>query len=434
MRENLIGEVDRKLWEDVESVQETLQDLPDSSAGLDFSKYKDSSAHDVRDRWILEIWTSDQNKKLFSVPNKIESPIGSPAPSECEVRRGSPRDFRSEDGLNLRTLCSKVEFGDRTAFVRVARSSERALAELRELLFMILIAAPICIGIALIGGYLLARKSLAPVIDMTEQAEKITADRLSERLQIPNPNDELGRLATTFNRTFERLEKSFKQMKQFTSDASHELRTPLTAIRTMGEVILRENRNPEEYKEIVSSILEEADELRHLIDSLLTLSRADAGQTQINKKKENLSEVVSEILDHFEVLSEEKDQIIVRTLESDFFANVDRSAFRQAVINLVVNAIKYSPNNSVIKVRTYLKESFACIEVKDDGPGISPEHHSKIFERFYRIDSGRSRDVGGTGLGLAIAKWAVEAHGGNIKLVSEAGKGSAFTIELPIGV
>jgi heavy metal sensor kinase len=431
LRHNLYGELDRKLREDIEAVQETIQDLPSNGDLQDFTKYKDVSTHDIRERWLLEIW-SENYQNILSIPQRNESPLGRLDSKECIVKRGDPETLELEDGLAIRTLCSKVEAGDRFLIIRVARSAERVVHELNELLWMMLLGVPVAILLAMIGGYWLARTSLLPVQKMTEQAQKISVDRLHDRLDIVNANDELGRLAATFNQTFDRLEKSFLQMRQFTSDASHELRTPLTAIRTMGEVALREDKTAAEYREVLSSVLEETDELRNLVDSLLTLSRADAGQIRLNKQPLDLSILVNETLDHLQVLAEEKGQEILRDLPPGLTITGDRSVLRQAIINLVENAIKYSAFEKTIKIRTFKDDASLFVEVTDEGPGILSEHQVKVFERFYRIDSGRSRDEGGTGLGLSIAKWAIESHGGSIKLSSAPGKGSVFTITLPL--
>jgi heavy metal sensor kinase len=431
LRHNLVGELDRKLWKDVETIQEALQDLPEQDGKLDFSKYFDPANHDVKERWLLEVWTTS-GEKAFSNPARPDDPLGRTSPSDCPARRVEAKTVSLTDGLQLRALCSKVEVGRHSLFIRVARSAERVLHELAELLWIMGLGVPLAILLAALGGYWLARKSLLPVKQMTEQAKRIHADRLSDRLPVANPDDELGLLAGTFNQTFERLEKSFEQMRRFTADASHELRTPLTAIRTMGEVSLRENRPAESYRETLSSVLEETDRLRNLVDSLLTLSRADAGQIKIKRKPEDLSLVLSEVLEHLGVLAEEKNQKLHSRLAENVTANIDRGVFKQALINLVENAIKYSPAGKTIDIQLARYGSEAVVSIQDEGPGIALEHQSKVFERFYRIDSGRAREEGGTGLGLSIAQWAVQANSGRIELASELGKGSRFSIHLPI--
>jgi len=260
----------------------------------------------------------------------------------------------------------------------------------------------------------------------------ITAERLGQRLPTENPDDELGHLAIVFNDTFARLERSFDQLRRFTADASHELRTPLTAIRSVGEVGLREHRSASSYREIIGSMLEEADRLGRLVDSLLTLSRADAGHLKLSPERVDLTELVQGVINHLGVLAEEKRQSIFLETSAPIEVRVDRLVLRQAIINLLDNAIKYSPDGSRIRIIVRGGPHEAVVEVIDRGAGIGPEDIERIFDRFYRIDKGRSRELGGTGLGLSIARWAVEVHGGKIEVESQEGLGSTFRIVLPI--
>jgi len=267
---------------------------------------------------------------------------------------------------------------------------------------------------------------------MARRAEQITAERLSERLPVENPHDELGYLARVFNDTLARLGRSFEQLRRFTADASHELRTPLTTIRTVGEVGLRKAGDAEHYRDTIGSMLEEVDRLTRLVESLLTLTRAESGRTQLTRKVVDLGGLASTVADSLRVLAEEKAQSLSVDAAAHVEATCDPAVLRQGLINLLDNAIKYTPDKGAIRVRvakTALGEP--AIEVKDTGPGIPAVHRERIFDRFYRVDTGRARDAGGLGLGLAITRWAVEAHGGRIELESEEGKGSLFRIVLP---
>jgi heavy metal sensor kinase len=316
--------------------------------------------------------------------------------------------------------------------MRVARSAASLQQELEELLFVLLLGLPVAVGITGVGGYALARRALTPVGRMADRARTITAERLGERLPVVNPEDELGHLAIVFNETFARLEQSFEQLRRFTADASHELRTPLTAIRSVGEVGLHEHRDENAYREIIGSMLEEADRLGRLVESLLTLSRADAGQVKLRPERTDLVALARDITQHVGVLAEEKRQSLLVEAAAPVYATVDRLVLRQAVINLVDNAIKYSSEGGCVRVIVQDQPVGPTLEVIDTGPGIGVEHRDRIFDRFYRVDRARSREMGGTGLGLAIARWAVEAHGGHIELESREGKGSSFRIILPV--
>ena len=292
---------------------------------------------------------------------------------------------------------------------------------------------PCAIGLAIGGGYLLAGRVLAPVGAMAETARKITAESLTERLPVGNPRDEFGQLARVFNDTLSRLEQAFEQLRRFTADASHELRTPLTAIRSVGEVALQRSLSGPGYREVIGSMLEEVDRRTRLVESLLTLTRGESGRIQPALEIVNLNGLSVSVVEHLRVLAEEKEQSLSFEAEANVSAACDPAILRLGLINVLDNAIKYTPTRGTIRVGVRETSSGeAVIEVDDTGLGISVAHHARIFERFYRVDRGRSRESGGTGLGLATARWAVEVNGGRIELESEEGKGSRFRIVLPI--
>jgi heavy metal sensor kinase len=303
--------------------------------------------------------------------------------------------------------------------------------ELDELALVLGVGLPVAVGTAAIGGYLLARRALRPVADMIAEAKTITAENLSARLSVDNPDDEIGRLARMFNETLARLESSFDQLKRFTADASHELRTPLTAIRSVGEVALSEHRSDAEYRETISSMLEETDRLARLVDTLLMLARADARSVKLQRDKIDLRSLAREVVDHLAALHEEKHQTVVTDRNGPVIVIADRLVLRQAVINLLDNAIKYSPDGATIRVAVSRRDRSALLDVADTGPGIPAEHRAHIFDRFYRVDKARSRHLGGAGLGLSIARSAVELHGGSISLESSE-NGSTFRVQLPL--
>jgi heavy metal sensor kinase len=272
---------------------------------------------------------------------------------------------------------------------------------------------------------------LAPVGRIAERARAITAERLAQRVPVDNPGDEFGQLALVLNDTFARLERSFEQMRRFTADASHELRTPLTAIRSVGEVGLEEPREAGAYRDVIGNMLEETDRLAQLVDSLLLLSRADAGQVTFHRQAVDLSALAREVAAHLAVLAEEKRQKVHVEAGEAIDVEVDRLAVRQALINLLDNAIKYGPDQSDIRVTVRREGSTAALEVIDQGAGIPAEHADRIFDRFYRADPARSRSDGGAGLGLSIARWAVEMNGGTLHLASSTPGETRFRIVLP---
>ena len=263
---------------------------------------------------------------------------------------------------------------------------------------------------------------------MTERARTITAERLADRLPVSNPENEMGRLATVFNETLGRLEESFNQMRRFTTDVSHELRTPLTAIRSVGEVGLRGHRDEATYRSIIGSMLEEVDRLASLVDRLLTLSRAETRQSTLSRDAVDLSALADDVVSHLLVLAEEKQQTLSIDRQASPVVAADRLVLRQALINLVDNAIKFTPIAGRVRIRIAETPQEAVVEVIDSGPGIASDARERIFDRFYRENDSNGS---GSGLGLSLAKGAVEALGGHLTLANTGATGSAFRISLP---
>ncbi len=338
--------------------------------------------------------------------------------------------IRSDDGDAYRVVTRHGKVSGQRVVIQVGRSEAPMRQELRHLALILVLGLPLGIAIAGLGGYSLARLALAPVNRMAERARSISAERLSDRLPIDHPEDELGRLATVFNEMLGRLEASFEQMRRFTADVSHELRTPLTAIRSVGEVGLREPREPREYRAIIGSMLEEVDRLAALVDRVLTLSRSESGQARLAVEAVDLRELAENVVNHLGVLAEEKGQTIEVEAVGSPLGSGDRLVLRQSLINLVDNAIKYTPQGGRIVIRVADGASGPSVSVSDSGPGIAPEVRSRIFDRYERGAHEETEDVGGSGLGLAIAKWAVEANGGHLSL-EDTEKGSTFRITLP---
>ncbi|HJY78444.1 MAG TPA: ATP-binding protein, partial [Burkholderiales bacterium] len=290
---------------------------------------------------------------------------------------------------------------------------------------------PLAVALAIVGGYFLAGRVLAPVGRMADKARRMTAESLAERLPVVNPRDEFGRLGTVFNDMLSRVQDSFESLRRFTADASHELRTPLTAMRSVGEVALQADRDPARYRDVIGSMLEEVDRLTALVENLLTLTRADAGKIAVNREVSDLREFASSTANHLRPLAEENQQSLELEPGRPTMASFDPKILRLALVNLIHNAIKYAPTGGRVRLRVKTRSNGdAVVEVDDNGPGIPVEHRERVFERFYRIDSGRASDTGGAGLGLAIARWAVEANGGRIEVENGAPSGSVFRIVL----
>lgn len=289
------------------------------------------------------------------------------------------------------------------------------------------------VGLALasgVGGYVLSGMMLRPVRDITETASEISASNLSKRINYQGPKDELWALSQTFDSMIDRLEHSFERQRQFVQDASHELRTPLAAIRTNIEVTEMDAEvSVDEYRDLVSTIKGQTDRLTRLSEDLLLLTRED--NDSIEREQVNLASLLKEVARELQPVAAARDVAIALDGQTAAEAYASPDLLYRCVFNLVDNAIKYSGSGSAVTLSTRSDDNAALVLVSDNGPGIDPGELPRIFDRFYRVDSGRSRREGGTGLGLAIVKELVTSQGGTVTVHSELGKGSVFSIRLP---
>ena len=294
---------------------------------------------------------------------------------------------------------------------------------------------PIAILLASGGGYFLARKSLAPVVAMSTQAGRIGAANLHERLKIENERDELGHLAGSFNSLLDRLSQSFERQRRFMADASHELRTPVAILRGEAEVALSQQaRSLEEYRESLQVLHQEAERLTHIVEDLFTLTRADAGQYPLQPRDFYLDELVSECVHSARTLALARKICLNFEEASESPIHADESLLRRMILNLLDNAIKYTPEGGRVTVTCRRTGKEYALSITDTGGGIPAELQPRIFERFFRADKARSRtenDGGGAGLGLSISRWIAEAHDGRLELVRSDSAGSTFTAYLP---
>jgi heavy metal sensor kinase len=317
------------------------------------------------------------------------------------------------------------------ARAEVDREQAEVDNEFRNLLAILIASGPLALLLVGGTGYLLARKGLAPMDQLTRLTEEFTVAHLHRRLPIANPGDELGRLTQTINRMIGRLESSFQEILRFTADASHELRTPLTAIRTETEVALTRSMTNLDYQHLLGSILEECHHLTHLTDQLLTLSREDVLGARQARQPVELTAIVEKVIDSLHSLAESKSLHLHNGKTVPLRVLGDEARLRRVFINLLDNAIKYTPEGGTVEVDFACQDKCAVVSVRDTGPGIPPEHLPHVFERFYRINKARSRDQGGAGLGLSIARSIVLSHEGQIEMTSTLGQGTTVTVTLP---
>jgi heavy metal sensor kinase len=331
-------------------------------------------------------------------------------------------------GQPLRLAVTQNQFAE----IYVAYPEAEITEVLGNLFSIFLFLIPIAFVLSVIGGWFLATTSLKPVDAVTRTARKITAQNLDQRIEHVGINDEIGRLVSTFNDMIGRLQNSFEQIKQFSVDASHELRTPLTIIRGEIELALRSKQSVDTYRRTLSSALDEILRMSSIIENLLMIAKGDTGKSTFKFEPVNLSAIIREVHEDSEMLATNKHIAVTLGTVDDASIPGDSVRIRQLVLNLVDNAIKYTPQNGKVILSLIRQNGSANIVVEDNGIGIPLEDQPKIFDRFYRVDKGRSREMGGTGLGLAIAKWIVESHGGTIQVVSGVHKGTKFTVCLPL--
>jgi heavy metal sensor kinase len=348
-----------------------------------------------------------------------------------------PNSFKSVDlgGTHYRSFVRDFTAGGQPITLVVLQSLRRENEFLQTLALAFLIVIPVGVLLAGLGGYLLARRSLSPVVAMSAHASRIGAENLYERLTVQNPRDELGRLAESFNGLLDRLNESFERQTRFVADASHELRTPVAILCGETDVTLsQERRSEQEYRESVQILNEEAKRLKHIVEDLFTLARADAGQHPLAVTDFYLDELAAECCKNVRSLTAAKKITVACESNGELAMRGDETLVRRMLVNLLDNAIKYTAPGGWIALRSSQRNGSYCVTVEDSGRGIPSEMHGRVFERFFRVDKTRPReeyDGGGAGLGLAIASWIASAHSGSLKLTRSTPQGSLFTVLLP---
>jgi heavy metal sensor kinase len=422
--------------QDMETIQGLLYFTADGQLSLHEEYFNRPESRRLLDR-LLEVLDSNGHV-LFRNRKLNGNTLGSrPLPDEG-VNGFSPRSLRLADGTPVLVISHVHVLQETPVLIRLAYSTDPLRLQSLQLLGLLTLVLPIALIAAGFAGYRFAVKVLDPLEQMASLTERITARRLNERIPVKNREDELGHMALVLNGLFERLEESFEKLQRFTSDVSHELRTPLAAIRSVGEVGLQQEHDAEKYRDIIGSMLEEVGKLTAMIDTLLTIAHADSGAIQLQQTTFALMDLVQEAVAVIGVLAEDKEQTLSVTGDPRALVCADRAFLRMALVNLLDNAVKYSPAGSSIRVSLHIVGSdtgsarFVEVAIQDEGPGIPEGAQERVFDRFYRLDEARSRDSGGFGLGLPIAKWAVEAHGGTINVKTSFPTGAIFCITLPV--
>jgi heavy metal sensor kinase len=304
-------------------------------------------------------------------------------------------------------------------------------ADLRKWLLFLAAMLPAVLAIAVGGGFVLMKRALLPVDRIAASAERISSQNLSERLPVAQTGDELERLSLALNRMIERLDSAFLYSRRFVADASHELRTPLTVLQGELESLVRQPQFTTDWRDRVGSALEEVDRLAHIVEGLFAISRMDAGEAAAEWVPLDLAQLTAATVDQMSLLADDKGINVSYDAATAVWVEGDRARLKQVVVNLLDNAIKYTPQGGQIALTVDAQDLQAVLEVTDNGIGIPPEALPRVFERFFRVDQARSREQGGAGLGLSIVKSICTAHHGRVEASSGPGRGSRFRVELP---
>jgi heavy metal sensor kinase len=340
--------------------------------------------------------------------------------------------FTTDRKTNKRLVVLPFQVGGVEHRVAVFEPLDKLEGQIGRTRNIILFGLPAALLLAAAGGFLLVRKSLSPMVAISAQAEQISAKNLNERLKVTKRNDELGRLTGVFNELLSRLDSSFRVMREFMADASHELRTPLTIIQGESQVSLSHEHTASEYKQSLGVIRDQSKRMSNIVSDLLALARADAGEQNLRVEELYLNDLVEESCQVAQALAAPKSIRLNYETSEDILLQGNEELLSRMIVNLIDNAIRYTPTGGSVSVDLKCEQSAVRLTVSDTGIGIPPEHIGRVFDRFYRVDDSRARANGGSGLGLSIVKLAAESHHGTVNVYSEPGHGSTFTVSLPL--
>lgn len=377
----------------------------------------------------IEIWDST-GEIYYQSPNlKFEDTLANHAnlSKDKSSLLTTIKTFRNHD---IRLI---VEQSSRN-IIYLAMPTESITSAVNQLLKILAWMGPIILVFAATGGALLAKQSFAKINQVIETAQRINADRLYDRIPEHSAKDEIGKIISTFNEMISRLEFSFKQMKQFSADASHELKTPLSVMRAQLETALDNKISVGEMRETIARCLDETLRMNSIIENLLLLAKGDVGQEIIAKERVDMRQLIVRMYEESVIIASQREISVTLDRLADATIIGDEQRLRQMLLNLIDNAVKYNHNQGEIHIGLSCHNGFARITIADTGIGIPQSEIVRIFDRFYRVDKARQRELGGTGLGLSIAKLIAEAHRGTISATSVPNQGSEFTVFLPFAV
>jgi heavy metal sensor kinase len=387
-------------------------------------------APSLNDRFV-RVTRADGRLLYLSSPPKDRG--FSPAELPAAAKPGLGREMTLPGGRRMLVTSQEVRApGGAVYLIETGAPMDEEQGDLRQWLVFLVCGLPLFAVIAIAGGSWLVKRALSPVDKIAASAERISSHNLSERLPVAKTGDELERLSTALNHMVERLDQAFQYSRRFVADASHELRTPLTVLRGEIESFVEEPHLPAEWRERLGSALEEVVRLANIVEGLFAISRLDAGEAQAEWVRFDLGQLAAATADQMYLLAEDKRIALACKVPKPVWIEGDRARLKQVVVNLLDNAIKYTAEGGEIAMTVETNDSQAVLEVADSGIGIPPEALPRIFDRFFRVDKARSRDLGGAGLGLSIVKSICTAHQGHVEASSAPGQGSRFRVELPL--
>ena len=429
LRHSLYQNLDESVQSRAGALVNVVQ-LDDAEASLTIRAGSVTSGQ--RERFI-RLFDAAGDVRFVETSGEHQIPVDRGAVSAALAGRPTTRSTRYiDDDDRIRVaVVPVVRQGAVVGALEVGEPEEDVVETLSSLLLIMGIAYPVALALAGFGGMFLAGRALSPIDSITTAARDITAEDLSGRLELRLPDDEVGRLARTFDEMIARLDDAFRRQRQFAADASHELRTPLTVIKGQIDVSLQRDREPEAYQGVLRAVNEEVDRLIRLAGSLLTLTRADGGQIPLAFEAVDVGDLVAGVVEQLRPAAGDQGVDLRLDTGPPVTMEADQDLLIQLMLNVLDNAIKYTPNGGLVNAGWGTNGQRVELRVRDTGPGIAAEDIPYVFDRFYRADKARSRAAGGVGLGLAISRWIAEAHGGSIHVVSTLGEGSTFTVSLP---
>lgn len=419
--------------QDVETVEGLLYFDHHGVMQLEQSYFSHPRSHLLIDR-LMEV-RDLSGVVLYRTPNLNGTPLGGPSRPDEGDESFNFREVKIADGTRVSLISHLHSMQGRTVLIRLGYSQAPFRERMAQFLEVLLVALPVALLIAGIAGYQIAQRALQPLEEMAQKAERITAQNLSDRLEIENPHDELGHMGTVLNDLLNRLEEAFRQLDRFTADAAHQLRAPMAAIRAVGEVALRPGAGEGNDSDAIASILEETSRLDETIAGLLLLAKAETAQA-LGPNTFSVTEVSKEVLAVLEILAEDKRiQLLMEDRgTSGFTVTGDRGLIRSAIMNVVHNAIKFSPAETTVRINlSAVEASIEWIEliVEDQGPGIESSEVESVFKRFYTSPRKVTEAGKGSGLGLSIAKLVIQRSGGEIFFDEKFTAGARCIIRLP---